>query len=216
MKKLSLFVYSFLAGVDIAIAGIAFLSIDDKVVGTIFFSLGLFTVLVFGHNLYTGKICYIFDNPPSYIIDLVIIWVGNLLGSLAVGNLILMTRVASIANKAKTIANTKLNDNLTSIFILSVFCGILIYIAVDSFRNNPHEFGKYLGILFCVPGFILCGFEHCVANMLYFTVARVWSGKTLLFVVVMTLGNSVGGFLFPLLKKLLITANSKPGVPGKK
>lgn len=216
MKKLNLFVYSILAGVDIALAAVAFLSIDDKVIGTIFFTLGMFTVLVFAHNLFTGKVCYVFDNPPSYILDLVIIWVGNLVGSLIIGSAIKMTRMATIVTKAKTIANTKLNDNLLSIFILATLCGILIYISVDSYRNNPHEFGKYLGFLLCIPAFILCSYEHCVANMLYFTVAGVWNEKTVLYLVVMTLGNSLGGFIMPLCKKIKIAAEATPSMAGKK
>ena len=50
--------------------------------------------------------------------------------------------------------------------------------------------------------FILCGFEHCVANMFYFSVANAWSGKTVLYLLVMTLGNSCGGLILPLCRKL--------------
>ena len=50
--------------------------------------------------------------------------------------------------------------------------------------------------------FILCGFEHCVANMFYFSVANVWSGRTFLYLIVMTLGNSCGGVIIPLCRKL--------------
>jgi formate/nitrite transporter FocA (FNT family) len=72
---------------------------------------------------------------------------------------------------------------------------------VDGFAKNPHEIGKYLSLFFGVMVFILSGFEHCVANMFYFSVAAMWTGKTLLYVLVMTLGNSVGGLLIPLLRK---------------
>lgn len=44
----------------------------------------------------------------------------------------------------------------------------------------------------CVIVFILCGFEHCVANMFYFSVARSWSFKTILYTFIMILGNSIG------------------------
>ena len=46
--------------------------------------------------------------------------------------------------------------------------------------------------------FILCGFEHCVANMFYFSAANMWSGKALLYMLVMTLGNACGGVIIPL------------------
>ena len=52
-----------------------------------------------------------------------------------------------------------------------------------------------------VAVFVQAGFEHCVANMFYFTVAGAWSGKTVLYLIVMTLGNALGGVLFPAAKK---------------
>ena len=76
-----------------------------------------------------------------------------------------------------------------------MFCGMLIYIAVNNYKKINTEIGKYVPIFLCVMVFILCGFEHCVANMLYFTVAQVWSWNTLLYVLVMVLGNSVGSII---------------------
>ena len=72
----------------------------------------------------------------------------------------------------------------------------------DSLREKPHGVGKFLGLVLGVVVFVQAGFEHCVANMFYFTVAGAWSGKTVLYLVVMTLGNAAGGVLFPLGKKL--------------
>lgn len=201
-QRIASFLYSILAGVSISIGGIVFLSLDNKVTGAIFFSLGLFTVCTFGLNLFTGKVGYIFENKPSYLLFLLQVWVGNLLGSLITGNLIRLTRISSISEKAKVLCDTKLNDSLLSIFILAVFCNILMFVAVDGFKTNQHEIGKYIGIFMGVIVFILCGFEHCVANMFYFSVANVWSGKTILYLLVMTLGNACGGVLIPLARQL--------------
>ena len=82
-----------------------------------------------------------------------------------------------------------------------MFCNILIYLSVESYRENPHQLGKYLGLFLGVAVFVQAGFEHCVANMFYFTVAGAWSGKTVLYLIVMTLGNALGGVLFPAAKK---------------
>jgi len=202
MKKLSSFVYSILGGLCIGIGGTIYLSLDNRIVGALFFALGLFTICVNGFNLFTGKVPYLFENKPSYLLTLCSIWAGNLVGTAAVGYLVRATRVSGIAEKAVAVCTAKLNDNLLSIFILAVFCGILMYIAVDNFKNSPHEFGKYLGIFICVAVFILCGFEHCIANMYYFSVANMWGAKTILYLIVMTLGNTVGGVLFPLARQL--------------
>lgn len=202
MKHIGSFLYSILAGVSISIGGVVFLSLDNKVTGAIFFSLGLFAVCTFGFNLFTGKVGYLFENKPSYLLFLLQVWVGNLIGALLTGNLIRATRINGIAEKAKGLCDTKLNDSLLSIFILAVFCNILMFIAVDGFKTNQHEIGKYIGVFMGVIVFILCGFEHCVANMFYFSVANVWSGKTILYLIVMTLGNACGGVLIPLARQL--------------
>ncbi|MCI7733321.1 MAG: formate/nitrite transporter family protein [Dysosmobacter sp.] len=198
MKKLASFLYSILGGVCIGIGGTVFLSCDNKVTGAVFFCLGLFAICTFGFNLFTGKVGYIFEQPPAYTGFVLSVWLGNLVGTGLVGYGIRMTRVAGITEKAVALCQAKLDDSLISIFILSVFCNILMFVAVDGFKNNPHEVGKYIGIFMGVIVFILCGFEHCVANMFYFSAANMWSGKALLYMLVMTLGNACGGVIIPL------------------
>ena len=58
--------------------------------------------------------------------------------------------------------------------------------------------GRYFAVFLCVTVFIICGFEHCVANMYYFSAANAWDFKTVLYLLVMILGNSVGGILIAL------------------
>lgn len=201
MTTLSLFISSVLSGICIALGGTAFLMLESKVLGALFFTVGLFTICTFRFHLFTGKVCYVFRNDKSYALTLPLIWLGNLFGTWLIAALEGLTRSSSsLAEKAAGICRIKLDDSLLSIFILAMFCNILIYIAVDGFNNNPHELGKYLSLFFGVMVFILCGFEHCVANMYYFSVAGLWSLKTLLYVIVMTLGNAAGGVLIPLLR----------------
>lgn len=208
MNRLKTLVYGILGGVCISLGGTVFLSLDNRVVGAMLFTVGLFVIVTQGFNLFTGKVCYIFERDLSYALDVVVIWVGNLLGCLAMGALILATRCSGVAEKAVALAATKLSDGLLSIFILSVLCNVMIFIAVDGFNRGAHELGKYLSLFFGVMVFILCGFEHCVANMFYFTVAGAWSGKAIVYLLVMTLGNAVGGVIFPLARMFY---TSKPG-----
>ena len=203
MKWLKTFVGGILAGISIAIGGTVFLSLDNKVLGALFFTVGLFAVCTFGFNLYTGKVCYVFDNDREYALGLPVIWLGNLCGAFLTAAAERATRIGpALAEKAAALCSVKLGDGPASIFLLSVFCNVLIWLAVEGFKNNPHPAGKYLSLFFGVAVFILCGFEHCVANMYYFSMAGMWSWKTLGWVLVMTAGNSVGGVLFPLLRKI--------------
>ena len=203
MRYLKSFVSALLGGTCIGLGGIAFLTLDGKVLGVLFFTVGLFTICTFHLNLFTGKVCYVFQRDRAYARELPLIWLGNLAGTGLVAAVVRLSRLASLSEKAAAICQVKLSDTLVSLFLLSLLCNIFIYIAVEGFQKNPHELGKYLSLFFGVMGFVLCGFEHCVANMFYFSVSGAWSAEALVRLLVMTLGNSAGGVLFALVHQWL-------------
>ncbi len=188
-------------GFAIGIGGVVYLSCDNKYIGAFLFGTGLFVILSFGFNLFTGKVGYAVENKPSYLIDLAVIWLGNLIGTVVTACLVLCTRISGIGEKAQKICDVKLSDDLVSNFILAFFCGMLMFIAADGYKTINNSTGKMLAIFLPVVVFILSGFEHCVANMFYFTIAQVWSLKTFGYLIVMSLGNSVGGIFIPLMRK---------------
>ena len=203
MNYLKTFIGAVLAGMSIAIGGLVFLSVDDRVIGSALFTVGLFTVCTMGLNLFTGKVCYVLQNNREYALSLPIIWIGNLAGTGLIALFASLTRNApALAEKAAGMCQTKLNDNLISLFFLGILCNILIYIGVEGFKNIPHEVGKYLALLFGVMVFILCGTEHCVADMFYFWIAGAWSARAIVCILIITLGNAVGGVIFPVLRDL--------------
>lgn len=199
--KIKILLRALAAGMMISIGGTIYLTLDNKMLGAFLFSIGLFAICAYGLNLYTGKIGYLIDNKLEYNNELIITLGGNLIGTILCGYALRLTRVApKLVNNAVSICDTKLNDNLISIFILSMFCGIIMYLAVDLFKKIK-DFGKYVPIFMGITIFILAGFEHCVANMYYFSVANMWTLKTVLYVLIMILGNSVGSILLALLIK---------------
>ena len=199
MKLAKTFAGAVLAGISIGLGGLVFLSVDSKVLGAALFTVGLFTVCTFGLNLFTGKVCYVFQNGKDYALALPVIWLGNLVGTGLTALCAGLTRNApALAEKAASMCAVKTGDGLGSLFFLGVLCNIFIYIAVEGFKNNPHDPGKYLSLVFGVMAFILCGTEHCVADMFYFWMGGAWSGRAAACVLVITLGNAVGGVLFPL------------------
>lgn len=204
MKSVKTFVSAVLGGACIGFGGTAFLSLDSKVLGALFFTVGLFVICTFGLNLFTGKVCYVFQKDRAYAWNIPLIWLGNLVGTGVVAAMMQMTRNASIADKAAALCQVKLEDSLLSLFILGVLCNIFIYIGVEGFNHNPHELGKYLSLFFGVMVFILCGFEHCIADMFYFSMAGAWSSCAVVRLFVITMGNAVGGIIFPEARKLLI------------
>lgn len=199
MKKyLDYLIKSIFAGIMIGIAGTVYLRVDNNIVGAFLFSIGLLVICMYGMNLYTGKIGYILINKLNYIYELLITILGNFIGTFLVARLVLLTRFKSVSDKAVDLVNLKLSDNLLSIFILSVLCGILMYIAVNNYKKINNEIGKYSCIFMCVMVFILSGFEHSIANMYYISVANLLSLKSLLYIFIMILGNSVGSILIAL------------------
>ena len=107
-----------------------------------------------------------------------------------------------MAERVAGMAEVKLSDDFTSIFLLAVFCGMLMFIAVDCFRNVQGSTLRFIGVFVPVMVFILSGFEHVIANMFYFSLSGTWSAHCFVAVLVMTLGNAVGGMLIPIYLKV--------------
>ena len=80
--------------------------------------------------------------------------------------------------------------------LTGIFCGLLMYTAVAIYKEK----GTHLGIFFCVPVFILAGFEHSIANLFYFFLAGEYSLRGVVFILLVVLGNTVGGMLVPALR----------------
>ena len=204
MKSIiNILIRAFLTGLAIGIGGTVFLSCESKVIGAALFGTGLFVILPFGFYLYTGKVGYIAENKLPYVGEVALIWVGNLIGTFTMAKLVLLTRIAGIAAKADTMCQVKMNDSLLSLFILAIFCGMLMFIAADGYKKIEHSAGKFLAIFLPVIVFILSGFEHCIANMFYFSIASAWTAKSFGYLIVMSLGNAAGGMLIPLCRKAM-------------
>jgi formate/nitrite transporter FocA (FNT family) len=180
-------VSAIIAGVLIGIGGTAFLAIDNKMDGAFMFSLGLMLICMNNLNLFTGKVCY--AETLQDAIGCIEIWCGNFIGCWLIGTGVRFGR-EDLVIKATEICSAKLAENYYVIF-LGVMCNILIFFAVNGFRENKFKFGKYFALIMCVMAFILCGFEHCIANIYYFTVSGTIN---LPYIMLNTIGNTIGGY----------------------
>lgn len=205
---LKIFISSILSGFMITIGAtvyIAMLAIDQKFIGSVLFGFGLFIIIHFGLWLYTGKVGSTLDNKPIYLLKLLVCVIGNMLGVFILSSIIKLTRTASqdFISTAYSIASGKQNDSWYSIFILSFMCGIMIYLAVKGHEKCPYSVGKLVICFLAVIVFIICGFEHCVANVSYFTYAGIFNFKTVLYFLIMIIGNGLGSIFFDGVLKLI-------------
>lgn len=199
-----------LAGIMISFGGGVFLACESKIVGALLFSLGLTVILLNGFLLFTGKTAYLLENKfISYTLYLLTIWLGNILGCMLMGALVLAAKPA-LADTAAKLCVLKMTQSPWQTLILGALCGILVYIAVDFFRTDDDKksFPKYLLVFTCVPAFILCGFEHSVADMFYFAASSshaLYTGEGILYLLLVTAGNLIGAVLFHTIKKFVLT-----------
>ena len=204
MKHFCTFWGGVIAGMMIGIGGVVFLSCDNRLTGAVFFSLGLMTIIARGMLLFTGKAGYAAKQPVSYLGYLGLIWLGNLVGTGIVGLGMRATRFgAALAERAAELWAIKAADGPVSILILAFLCGLLMYIAVDTYKIFPNDFGKVFIVVVCVVVFILSGFEHCIANMFYGWLAGAWNAHNLLWLLLMSVGNLLGGMFLPFTKRLM-------------
>ena len=103
--------------------------------------------------------------------------------------------IPALKISAVSLCAAKLALTIPSVFVRALFCGVLMYLAVSIFREKK----SVLGIVFCVPVFILSGFEHSIADTFYFGAAGVFGWRFLLFTAAAVAGNSLGAMILPLL-----------------
>lgn len=211
MKKyLFVALSSFLAGCCIVFGATCYLVCAStgmfalKLAGASLFGIGLFIIIHYGLWLYTGKVGYLLDNRNlQYVIKLVICLVFNLIGVILCT---LLLRVTPLGDTLKTICQTivagKQNEKWYQVLILGFFCGIMIYLAVDGHKKAPYNGAKILFAFLPIILFILCGFEHVVANACYYTYAGVFNGKTVLWFLLMAIGDGLGSICFDGILKL--------------
>lgn len=194
---MNFFLNSVAAGASIALGTYTYLSVESRYLGAFLFTVGLYVVCQYKIPLYTGRIAYLGrtgGNTPSQLLIMIL---ANFIGAAIVGLLFLPS---SSGMDLLLIVGNKLNQPLHESFIRGLFCGVLVFLAVDIFRRFDDPVGRYLGLLLGVPAFIVAGFEHCVADIFYLAAGWRWGlpfdPKALLFLLVVILGNSAGALIF--------------------
>ena len=199
-----------LAGILISLGGAVFLACYTsdaymRCVGAFLFSLALVCICMRGYALYTGKIGLLTEKHTKEDISVLLLCLlGNVIATVAFGYLIAYI-FPNMKATALTLCTGKLNQGYGFGLLRGILCGILVYLAVDIYRNNKSN----IGTLLCIPAFILSGYEHSIADMFYFAASGIASWQAFGYIVVIILGNSIGGLLIPVLQLVRPKGNNE-------
>ena len=149
-----------------------------KLIGGMSFSLGLILVIIAGADLFTGDTlmvmgCFTGASRISRMLKgWVFVFLGNLVGSLAVLFMIYMSghwlgNGGLVGAKALAIANHKVNLTFTQAFASGMLCNILVCLAIWLCYSSRSVTDKILSIVFPITAFVAMGFEHSIANMYF-------------------------------------------------
>jgi len=191
-----------------------------QLLGGLTFCLGLVLVVVAGAELFTGNVLMVvaWANGKLRASDLLRNWglvlLANLIGSVLLGFLVLYSGVLGlnkglVATHALELAARKDSLNYVTAFFSGVMCNLLVCLAVWLSYAGRTVTDKILAVIFPIMTFVACGFEHSVADMYFMPLglmlkasgvvatglASVTFGGTLLHLIVVVLGNLVGGAL---------------------
>lgn len=192
--------------------GQTYASIDvgmSKFVFAAAFPVGLMLVVICGAELFTGNNLMVLGclNCNYKVKDLLRNWVtvylanfvGSVILALLVANSGLMTGAA--AEKAIGIANAKVAIPFGAAVIRGILCNMLVVLAVWMATGARDIIGKIFSCWFPIMLFVLCGYEHSVANMYFAPLGMflgapiTWSQIWLNNLLPVTIGNIIGGAL---------------------
>ena len=221
-----LFILSFLAGLFIAFAALAstiaamnLLKNPEtfglgKLVQGLVFAGGLIMVVLGGAELFTGNSLMITAllskeiSLKKLLRNWGIVYLGNFLGAFFLAACASAAHLFAyngglLGSTFISIANQKISLEFWPALILGLLCNILVCLAVWFAFSAKTTQGKILAIIFPILIFIICSFEHSIANMFYIPAGFFASGTVNFFLssllhnlIPVTLGNILGGGLF--------------------
>ena len=199
MKKIKCWLQGVSAGICIGFGTVTYLRCENKLLGAFLFAFGLFLVCSYGLKLCTGMAGYLI-NKNIDTSGFVLAAVGNVVGMSIMYCLSTLWR-----SELRVIGEHILEEKLLLMpyqtFISAMFCGMLMFVAVNGYKMAEDISMKLLSIFVAVPIFVICGFDHCVVSVYYALCATTYEQGvlSLMFVCVVMVGNFIGSIVANLL-----------------
>lgn len=191
MSMFAHFTKAMASGFFLVIGCSALISSGNTYVGAALFTVALCAICSLETPLYTGAVGY--ARTGADFAKLAVALLGNMAGCAVLGLLVSVASPEMSADAAALVLR-KVYPPHTA-FILSFVCGILMFTAVHIFRTRK----SYVGILTCVPAFIICSFEHSIAYMGYMGLGRIATLPVLLSMLIFVIGNGAGALVINLI-----------------
>ena len=201
------------AGIAVGIGGTASLlcvaRLHDgygKLLGGVLFSVGMYTIISFEKKLFTGMVASIPKMKIKDMWQLPVCFLCNTIGVWIVAMLVSFSPVhTEISEAAIALIGGKVHADGWALSSLcsGVLCGILITMSIWASHYAPVKgLSTTVGVILPIVVFAFCGFDHSVANMLYFYFLGEVSWQVVGYILLTIVGNVIGGVLLPLVVKL--------------
>ena len=109
----------------------------------------------------------------------------------------------NIISFCQNLVSIKDHERWFEVSILSFLCGMMIYLAVEGHKRASYPLAKVIFAFIPISLFIICGFEHVIANACYYTYAGSLNWHEILWFIYMGLGNALGSLAFYGMEKLI-------------
>ena len=182
IKKANLSIFKMIllgmfAGAFIALAGVGatFGNVyAGKLAGALIFPAGLAMVVVAGSELFTGNCLMVTAllsreiGPLRLLKNWLFVFIGNFIGALLVALIVTSSGVLDpVSDSVVATSSAKVSMGFPVAMLRGVLCNFLVCIAVWMAFGAKTVGGKIAAVFFPVFLFVLCGFEHSIANMYY-------------------------------------------------
>lgn len=189
MMSIDSFKKSILAGICISLSCYMYMCVENKIIASMIFSLALFIICLRKYFLYTGKIAYV--KTVGDVLSALFVLLGNIVGVFITFGVMYLADY-NVSCVAYQIVQKKISEEFR-VVPLAILCNILIYFAVDTFKKKYPILVKCIILMFCIMMFLLCGFEHCVANSFYLVASgQIFTVSGFGYLMLNVLGNSIG------------------------
>ena len=220
-EKIGYFIASMMAGIFVGLCMITILvmagMMDNfagvKVLQGVSFAAALSLVVFAGAELFTGNVFVMTAGVVLGEVKLrdaiglcLYCYAGNLAGSILIAALFLWTGYLQgpVAEAAHTAMNAKTDPAVLELLVRGILCNLLVCAGVCCMYRLKSESSKLIMIFWCIYLFVICGFEHSIANMTLFSLETMHGvsgstfGQMMTNLGSVTIGNVIGGMALSL------------------